>query len=807
MRLLQRSDTGELSFHSFRDSDTIPSYAILSHTWGADDEEVTFEDVENGAAETKPGYEKIRFCGEQAGRNGLHYFWIDTCCINKKDSVELSRSINSMFRWYRNATRCYVYLPDVSTTVGQGTMKEERDENVKDIWATEFPKSKWFTRGWTLQELIAPASVEFFSQNHERLGDKTSLMEKIHEVTGIPRSALQGAPLSQFSVDERLQWIDPRTTKLEEDKAYSLLGIFDVTMQLRYGEGMPAAFKRLEEAIDKLNKCIQDLRLTDPRHDKKRIVETKGGLLKDSYRWILEHSDFQQWRDDRQSQLLWVKGNAGKGKTMLLCGIIDELEKVQIGKNLAYFFFQATDSRLNNASAVLRGLVYLLIIQQPSLIWHVRAKYDHVGKGFFEDTNAWVALSEIFTNILQDPNLYSTYLVVDALDECETGLTQFLALINQSTSICPRIKWIISSRNRHDIEVGLSPNTAQRFSLELNAEHISRAVQIYINYEVSQLAYIEQELQEKVRNEMHRKADGTFLWVALVLQELKKVESWDILDVLNEIPGGLQQLYNRMMGQIEKLDRRDPDFCRLVLSTTTLVYRPLHLLELGTISGLPRQISNNVDNITKIIGKCSSFLTIREEYVYFVHQSAKDYLDSEDMFVVISPSGRAASQYDLFSRSIEAMSGTLQQDIYGLRLPGFRIESVQVPDCDPLAALRYSCVYWARHFIKGYQSDLNDGGKVHQFLQTYFLYWLEALSLIGEISEGILAITSLESCISVSRFYITYNSYINQFLRQRKVLNSTRSSTMRSDSPYTADPRLNRHPFNCTTQPLSSPRR
>ena len=154
------------------------------------------------------------------------------------------------------------------------------------------------------------------------------------------------------------------------------------------------------------HQCLADLRATDPRDDKKRIEETKGGLFPDSYRWILDNLDYKQWYHDQQSQLLWIKGDPSIGKTMLLCGSVDELKK-SIAKTdvLSYFFCQATDLRINNATAMLRGLVYLLVDQQPSLISHIRKKHDHAGKTLFEDANAWVALSEIFTNILQDPSL------------------------------------------------------------------------------------------------------------------------------------------------------------------------------------------------------------------------------------------------------------------------------------------------------------------------------------------------------------------------------------------------------------------
>ncbi|KAF2195026.1 HET-domain-containing protein [Zopfia rhizophila CBS 207.26] len=158
MRLLRRCDTGEFSLtEDFIGDEVIPPYAILSHTWGADTEEVTFDDLKNGTGKDKPGYEKIQFCGEQARQDDLQYFWIDTCCINKANKAELSQSINSMFRWYRNATRCYVYLSDVSTA-----KRKASGQSSEFTWEPAFRESRWFTRGWTLQELLAPGLVEFF---------------------------------------------------------------------------------------------------------------------------------------------------------------------------------------------------------------------------------------------------------------------------------------------------------------------------------------------------------------------------------------------------------------------------------------------------------------------------------------------------------------------------------------------------------------------------------------------------------------------------------------------------------------------
>jgi hypothetical protein len=188
MRLLKYQEDGELTIISFED-DAIPPYAILSHTWGADTEEVTFADLDTGNGKDKDGYRKIRSCGQQAHQDGLQYFWVDTCCINKSDKAELSSAIQSMFEWYKNATRCYAYLPGVP--VKGRTPSSTPGEY---IWESAFRSNRWFKRGWTLQELLAPRIVEFFSEEWEKLGDKASLKSFIHEITGIPPKALDGAP-------------------------------------------------------------------------------------------------------------------------------------------------------------------------------------------------------------------------------------------------------------------------------------------------------------------------------------------------------------------------------------------------------------------------------------------------------------------------------------------------------------------------------------------------------------------------------------------------------------------------------------
>ncbi|WPJ66902.1 hypothetical protein SMAC4_14095 [Sordaria macrospora] len=518
--------------------------------------------------------------------------------------------------------------------------------------------------------------------------------------------------------------------------------------------------------------CLKHLRITDPRDDKVRIERTKGGLLQDSYRWVLNNADFQQWRDDQQHRLLWIKGDPGKGKTMLLCGIINELDQDNIANarhcNVAYFFCQATDSRINNATAVLRGLIYLLCVQQPSILSHVRSEYDRAGEGLFKDANTWDALSRIFTNILQDSSLRTTYLIIDALDECiKTDLLQLLDLIAQQTSSESRVKWIVSSRNWPQIEERLEKATDKvKVSLELNAESVAAAVNAFILHKVDDLAELKKygpKTKKTVQDYLCSKAQDTFLWVALVCQALEKVQKGFTLKKLRMFPSGLDALYARMREDMTQLD--ESYYCKHLLAIVTIVRRPINLEELITLADKLDDTCDDFESLETIIGLCGSFLTLRERTIYFVHQSAKDFLlgnasdkagnqASQEAFKWIFPAGKADVNYTIFLRSLDAMSRVLRRDIYGLRAPGFLSDKVQVPDPDPLATVRYSCVYWVDHLcdsVSGtntkWHNHLRDEKIVHEFLETKYLYWLEALSLLQAMPAGVVAIGKLESLL------------------------------------------------------------
>ncbi|KAH8647042.1 heterokaryon incompatibility protein-domain-containing protein [Tricladium varicosporioides] len=215
-------------------ADRVPGYAILSHRWL--DGEVSLQEMQTGAAKKKAGYAKIQLCCDQAVQDGLEYAWVDTCCIDKTSSAELTEAINSMYQWYQNAAVCYAYLSDVQVT--------------GELEHSGFTDSAWFTRGWTLQELIAPTKVLFYDAIWQGFGTKESLKDSISAITGIDLDMLKGGDPRRFSIAKRMSWAANRITTRVEDIGYSLLGIFGVNMPMLYGEG-EGAFIRLQEEIMK----------------------------------------------------------------------------------------------------------------------------------------------------------------------------------------------------------------------------------------------------------------------------------------------------------------------------------------------------------------------------------------------------------------------------------------------------------------------------------------------------------------------------------------------------------------------------
>lgn len=537
-------------------------------------------------------------------------------------------------------------------------------------------------------------------------------------------------------------------------------------------QDLPSQQRNLQQE-EKNSNCLRDLRLTDPNHDMERIEDTKGRLVSESSTWILYHPYFTDWRRTVTTRLLWVRGDPGKGKTMLLISIIKELLKSPPESSfLSFFFCQETDANLNNATAVLRGLIYRLVCQQPFLIQHLREEYDRSGSKLFEGSNALVAMSSILAKMLRDPGLNQVYLVVDALDECQPGLENLLKFIVKSLSDpSSRVKWIVSSRHKPEIEKRLSYEKSKAdLNLEKDADdQVSHAVKAYIDHKMQSLiAQYEKiydniqyhdilvelrKVEDDVAEELRKKAENTFLWVALVFEqiEVNDCDADEVLEFVRKMPAGLHEMYNKMMRPIIQQNAYSED-CKTVLLIAVNSYRPLRLSEMVTLAAL-----SLLARPRKIIQLCG-LLSLREEdqVIYFVHQSAKDYLIQNadpEIQTGIFPNGQAEGHHKILSRSLESMS-KLKRDIYDLKHPGFPIARVPSLSPDPLEPIRYACVYWVDHLGEMETSQnrlyLSDNSDVDAFLKRRFLYWLEALSLIKSMSSGVSATAKLVSLVTVS---------------------------------------------------------
>jgi hypothetical protein len=518
MRLLYTASDGRLSWTDDLVVDQIPPYAILSHTWGR--QEVTYKDlksyknIEDVDAKLKRGYQKIFFCAQQAKRDGLDYFWVDTCCIDKSNTQELQEAINSMFRWYQNAKKCYVYLPDVENNT------LDRDGE------SAFRQSRWFTRGWTLQELLAPKSVEFFSKEGAQLGDKELLKDVIHEITGIPINALSGKQVSEYSVSERFSWAVDRETIHPEDGAHCLLGIFDVHLPLIYGEGKENALNRLKDAIvvknnqgrsrsqeERLSQICNWLSAPDPSINYYRARnqrQTETGL------WLLDSPKFKEWKESAASRL-WLYGIPGCGKTILSSTIIEHL--LQHYHNDAsivttYFYFDFNDIQKQDPELMLRSLLCQLLQCSFSIPKGVDTLFLACEDG--QQQPSLHVLLDVTRQVLQQ--FLHVYIVLDALDECTRRQELMDVLETVAGWQLDNLHLLMTSRRERDIESSLESYVKEEDTVCVHSDVVDRDIQLYVQQQLSDKkalakwnrdAAVRQEIKAAITDNAH----GMYVYV------------------------------------------------------------------------------------------------------------------------------------------------------------------------------------------------------------------------------------------------------------------------------------------------------
>lgn len=497
MRLLELHSSGEMALTpDLRDKD-LPAYAILSHTWEADNEEVSFQDLINNTGKQKSGFQKIRFCAEQASKDGLQYFWVDSCCIDKTNHTELHEAINSMFQWYQRAHRCYVYLTDVSANEDK-----QIHQQTDPAWERALLSSRWFTRGWTLQELLAPASVEFFSRDGRRLGDKGSLEKQIQTATGIALTALRDpAGFAQFSVEERFAWAETRQTTRGEDWAYCLLGIFGVYLPLLYGEGKENAVRRLKKEIAS---AIVDDNAPELRAELLGWIggsqDTSGPIsspFPGTGEWLMNTKEYQAWESGSGPPVLWCHGAPGVGKTVLasvaLESLTQSLEKQPVC--LLRYFCEFANRKVQNKEAIWKTLLSQVISQAQSST--IRTVMESRGRLKSSRTPSATDLRDVLWTISQAQRVV---LVFDGMDELQNARDIKAILHPFIKSNC---SILVTSRDVPEIRTALSTACI----LEVQASSTDLSVYLTGKFEENELEDIFESSPE-LEMEMIEKSNG-----------------------------------------------------------------------------------------------------------------------------------------------------------------------------------------------------------------------------------------------------------------------------------------------------------
>lgn len=554
------------------------------------------------------------------------------------------------------------------------------------------------------------------------------------------------------------------------------LGDFHQTLQAYITD------QRQKSHDDQFDQCLKDLYVTDPQAQMSTIQGKNDSLVPEVYKWVLQTKEYQALCDWESScQVLWLHGPAGTGKTMLNIGILSEMfaRPSNITSSVVYYFCEARGEGQTRAMEVLRTLVWGLLIQQPLLFPHLKDSHKFSGAAMFNGPDAFYNLRDKFMAMLADDRLTPVCLVIDALDECEDGQPGVQDLIDiashflQKTTFSAKIKWILSSRPEVDLPKRLSDEVTSKL-VQLDVHSRAEPLNLYIEHKLWQLKRVlhyDDATMKDLETEIRKRAQNTFLWVALVLKDLviNQVEGCFALEEIQRNPSKLSELYERMMTRIEK--GRYSDLSRSILEVVYSASRPLSYLEVRVLSGLPPRASAE-----RFVRECGSFLTVEDGKVHVLHNSAREYL--ADRF-----KERSSLIHEMmFENSLNSLSDVLKPNVYQL-LPGCEISDVVVPQNDPLAPLAYSCEYWTEHFYKG-RGHMSEDGHVWTFLKSHFLHWLESLSLLGKLSTAIVSTRKLRIKSKVHIIHMVYYSlltFTSQSLEQAQ--SWSLSWKMLKDSP------------------------
>ncbi|KAF1826763.1 HET-domain-containing protein, partial [Dissoconium aciculare CBS 342.82] len=659
MRLLQQNENGDLSFTD--NTYNPPPYAILSHTWGSPNDEVLYDDIMNGTWREKDAHVKLNFISERAKRERLQHFWVDTCCIDKRNDAELSTAIRSMFQWYKDSAVCFVYLSDISSS--------KRNEDGQLLWRENLRFCRWFTRGWTLQELVAPIRVEFFARG-QYLGCRADLSERIHEITGIDVEALRGRPLEKFPLFTRRQWALGRETSVPEDSAYALMGLCGVVLVPHYGgESKEEALRRLdrkirkhwgENALDRPASAVASDYISDYTAPNSKSVATrrrakiaalgfdaidsrKTTIKKAQWRtcsWVLTHQTYKLWQERSIAQphngIFWIRGKPGAGKSVLMKYIDTHTSRTKNQRDISIsFYFNARGERLEQSlDGMYRSLLRQLLLADPEL----QEVLDHSREITGESSSTTTELKRLFSGAVLRLTGRRLFCFIDALDECREQDLQDMVYYFQELWKEAQEEGIIFSvcfASRY------YPSLDVPTELQIILEHVDEHKNDLSEYVKSQKFSVGmgglESIPLGIQEQILEKANGVFLLAVLAVEVLKEEFKSGRIHVirkrLDEMPRGLSEFFQ----EIVQRDQQNTEEFLLCLKWILFAKQPLTLEQfyfamMAGLAGESLESKSDLTADTMLSYLLSSSKGLAEltqgtrPRVQFIHESVRNFL-------------------------------------------------------------------------------------------------------------------------------------------------------------------------------------
>jgi len=515
------------------------------------------------------------------------------------------------------------------------------------------------------------------------------------------------------------------------------------------------------EAEGKEAQYLRDLYITDPRYDKQRLEEAKGGILPAACEWILSQAAWQTWRYDTDARLLWIKGGPGTGKTMLFGYIIDQVVS-GMGEDdeIAYFFCEEGNRETSSASAVLRGLCYMLITRSKTpdkrLLDIVGEVSDGAGAKAFDGPGAWYRLEKMFRMILRSLGTKriggTIFLLVDALNECSENLQNLLRLVVDLTGSedAPRgIKWLLTSQRGSSISRKLNiGGTGTRSGMDLDdySEHRLKALDSFVDHCTKRLTSLQNGLDfEEVRNQLRGKIgrDNSFLYTALLAASAQRARGGkEVTEILENAAEGIAGLYEQTIDRINHLEDDIRRECLEVLGVVATAYRSLHHSELHALTSIESDETGR-----RVIQECDAFFVVNNNGdAQIVNQSARDFLNQSALIPSMDERHRR-----LFSKSLKTMERLLGRDVCQLVHPGYATVDIKPEQLAQLEGVGYACEYWIEHLLAFKCGNLEpkDAEAVGRVLKNKFLNWVEVMSVLGNGRQAVLPWSKLVKFLQV----------------------------------------------------------